>query len=168
MASAEIPVTEKLPLALPGLARALVSAGKLDIRAAEDIYRKSQTGRASFIAELTGTGAVSAADLAHILSSAFGAPLLDLNAIDPQRLPKHLLDDKLCQQYRIIVLGKRNNRLIVATADPSDQQAAEKIKFASQMGVDWVIAEYDKLLRMVEAIAVNATETIDNIVDAEF
>ena len=168
MASAEIPVTEKLPLALPGLARALVSAGKLDIRAAEDIYRKSQTGRASFIAELTGTGAVSAADLAHILSSAFGAPLLDLNAIDPRRLPKHLLDDKLCQQYRIIVLGKRNNRLIVATADPSDQQAAEKIKFASQMGVDWVIAEYDKLLRMVEAIAANAAETIDNIVGAEF
>ncbi len=168
MASAELPVLEKLPLALPGLARALVSAGKLDIRAAEDIYRKSQTGRASFIAELTGTGAVSAADLAHILSSAFGAPLLDLNAIDPQRLPKHLLDDKLCQQYRIIVLGKRNNRLIVATADPSDQQAAEKIKFASQMGVDWVIAEYDKLLRMVEAIAVNAAETIDNIVGAEF
>ena len=168
MASAELPVLEKLPLALPGLARALVSAGKLDIRAAEDIYRKSQTGRASFIAELTGTGAVSAADLAHILSSAFGAPLLDLNAIDPRRLPKHLLDDKLCQQYRIIVLGKRNNRLIVATADPSDQQAAEKIKFASQMGVDWVIAEYDKLLRMVEAIAANAAETIDNIVGAEF
>jgi type IV pilus assembly protein PilB len=67
-----------------------------------------------------------------------------------------------------VVLSKRNNRLIVATADPSDQQAAEKIKFASQMGVDWVIAEYDKLSRMVEAAAVSAAETIDNIVGAEF
>jgi type IV pilus assembly protein PilB len=79
------------------------------------------------------------------MSSAFGAPLLDLDAIDTQRLPRNLLDTKICQAYRVVVLSKRNNRLIVATADPSDQQAAEKIKFATQMGVDWIIAEYDKL-----------------------
>jgi len=168
MAAAEFPVKESLPIALPGLARALVSAGKLDGKTAEEIYRKSQNGKASFIAELTGSGAVSPSDLAHILSSAFGAPLLDLNAIDPQRLPKDLLDAKLCQQYRIMVLSKRNNRLIVATADPSDHQAAEKIKFASQMGVDWVIAEYDKLSRLVEAVAVSAAESIDTIVGVEF
>jgi type IV pilus assembly protein PilB len=53
----------------------------------------------------------------------------------------------------VVVLSKRNNRLIVATADPSDQEAAEKIKFSTQMGVDWVIAEYDKLSKMVEASA---------------
>ncbi len=168
MAAAEPLAKESLQIALPGLARALISAGKLVAKTAEQIYQKSQSGRTSFIAELTGTGAVSAGDLAHTLSSAFGAPLLDLNAIDPQRLPKDLLDQKLCQAYRIVVLGKRNNRLIVATADPSDQQAVEKIKFASQMGVDWVIAEYDKLSRMVEAAAVSASETIDSIVGAEF
>jgi len=171
MAAAELPVKENTQIALPGLARALVSAGKLPAKTAEDIYQKSLNGRTSFIAELTGSGAVSAADLAHTLSSAFGAPLLDLDAIDHQRLPKDLLDPKLCQAYRIVVLSKRNNRLIVATADPSDQQAVEKIKFASQMGVDWVIAEYDKLSRMIEAAAVSASETLNNIVgggDFEF
>jgi type IV pilus assembly protein PilB len=168
MAAADPLVKESSPIALPGLARALISAGKLASKTAEEIYQKSQSSRTSFIAELTGTGAVSAADLAHTLSNAFGAPLLDLDAIDQQRLPKDLLDPKLCQAYRIVVLSKRSNRLIVATADPSDQQAVEKIKFASQMGVDWVIAEYDKLSRMVEAAAVSAAETIDNIVGAEF
>ncbi|QGW83991.1 type IV-A pilus assembly ATPase PilB [Variovorax paradoxus] len=171
MAAAELPVKENTQIALPGLARALVSAGKLPAKTAEDIYQKSLSSRTSFIAELTGSGAVSAADLAHTLSSAFGAPLLDLDAIDHQRLPKDLLDPKLCLAYRIVVLSKRNNRLIVATADPSDQQAVEKIKFASQMGVDWVIAEYDKLSRMIEAAAVSASETLNNIVgggDFEF
>jgi type IV pilus assembly protein PilB len=168
MAAAEPLIKESSSIALPGLARALISAGKLPSKTAEDIYQKSLSGRSSFIAELTGTGAVSAADLAHTLSSAFGAPLLDLDAIDPQRLPKDLLDSKLCQAYRVVVLSKRNNRLIVATADPSDQQAAEKIKFASQMGVDWVVAEYDKLSRMIEAAAASAAETIDSIVGAEF
>ncbi|MEZ0247544.1 MAG: type IV-A pilus assembly ATPase PilB, partial [Methylophilaceae bacterium] len=155
-------------MALPGLARALISAGKLGQKSAEDISRKAQANRNSFIAELTGSGAVSASDLAHTMSSAFGAPLLDLDAIDLLRLPKNLLDAKICQAYRVVVLSKRNNRLIVATADPSDQQAAEKIKFATQMGVDWIIAEYDKLSKMVETSTTTATETMDNIIGEDF
>lgn len=155
-------------MALPGLARALISAGKLGQKSAEELARKAQTKRTSFIAELTGSGAVSAADLAHTMSTSFGAPLLDLDAVDLQRLPKNVLDPKMCQALRVVVVSKRNNRLIVATADPSDQQAAEKIKFATQMGVDWIIAEYDKLTRMVEAGATTATEAMDSIVGDDF
>jgi type IV pilus assembly protein PilB len=155
-------------MALPGLGRALVSAGKLGQKAAEDLYRKAQSGRTSFIAELTGSGAVSASDLAHTMSVAFAAPLLDLDAIDVQRLPSGLLDAKICADYRIVVLSKRNNRLMVATADPADQQASEKIKFATQMGVDWVIAEYDKLSKLVEAQSTSVNDTMDNIIGGDF
>jgi type IV pilus assembly protein PilB len=157
-------------MALPGLGRALVAAGKLGQKAAEDLYKKAQSSRSSFIAELTSSGAVSAADMAHTIANAFAAPLLDLDAIDAERLPKGLLDPKICSDYRIVVLSKRSNRLIVATADPADQQAVEKIKFATQMGVDWVIAEYDKLSKLVEAQGTTANEAMDNIVggDIEF
>src|SRR4051794_16660997 len=162
------PITEASALALPGLGRALVSAGKLGQKAAEDIYRKAKANRTSFIAELTGSGAVSAADLAHTMSTAFGAPVLDLDAIDTHRLPKGLLDGRICQDFRIVVLSKRNNRLICATADPSDQAAAEKIKFATQMGVDWIISEYDKLTKMVEALGTSTTEAMDSIIGDDF
>jgi len=162
------PASEATSLALPGIARALVSAGKLGQKSAEELYRKAQAARSSFVAELTGSGAVSAADLAHTMSVAFGAPLLDLDSVDVQRLPKNLLEPKLCQQFRVVVLSKRNNRLIVATADPSDQQAADRIKFATQMGVDWVIAEYDKLTKMVEASATSATQAMESIVGEDF
>ena len=171
MAAIDSTSRETSTTALPGLGRALVLAGKLGQKTAEDIYRKAQTSRTSFIAELTGSGVVSAYDLAHTMSTAFAAPLVDLDAIDPHRLPKDLLDGKICQDYRIVVLSKRNSRLIVATADPSDQQAAEKIKFATQLGVDWVIAEYDKLLKLVTANATTAAEAMDNIMgggDFEF
>jgi type IV pilus assembly protein PilB len=94
--------------------------------------------------------------------------LLDLEAIDVQRLPKGLLDTKICATYRIVVLSKRNNRLIVATADPSDQEAAEKIKFSTQMGVDWVIAEYDKLSKLVEASNTTASEAMESIIGDDF
>ncbi|MGV8803967.1 MAG: type IV-A pilus assembly ATPase PilB [Polaromonas sp.] len=153
---------------LPGLGRVLVAARKLEQRAAEDIFRKAQGGRTSFIAELMSSGAVSASDLAHTMSTAFAAPLLDLEAIDLQRLPAGLLDGKLCQTYRLVVLSKRNNRLLVATADPSDQEAAEKIKFSTQMSVDWVIAEYDKLSRLLDASSTTAAEALQNIVGEDF
>ncbi len=153
---------------LPGLGRTLVLAGKLRQQLAEEIFHKAQSKRSSFIAELTGSGAVSAADLAHTLSLAFAVPLIDLDAVDLQRLPKGLLDRKICQDYRLVVLGKRQNRLIVATADPTDQQASEKIKFSTQQNVDWVIAEYDKLLKVVSTSATTASESIDDIVGEDF
>ncbi|MBA4112415.1 MAG: type IV-A pilus assembly ATPase PilB [Verminephrobacter sp.] len=161
MAAVDSAQKDSASVALPGLGRALISAGKLTQKTAEDIYRKSQLSRTSFIAELTGTGAVSAADLAHTVSSVFGAPLLDLNAIDPQRLPRDLLDAKICLAYRVVVLSKRNNRLIVATADPTDQEAAEKIKFTTQMGVDWIIAEFDKLSKLIEASGKSVSDNLE-------
>jgi type IV pilus assembly protein PilB len=168
MAAVDTAINQPPSMALPGLGRALVIAGKLGQKAAEDIFRKAQTGRTSFIAELTGSGAVSAFDLAHTMSTAFAAPLLDLDAIDIQRLPKGLLDTKICATYRIVVLSKRNNRLIVATADPSDQEAAEKIKFSTQMGVDWVIAEYDKLSKLSETSNTSASEAMESIIGDDF
>nr|WP_315225949.1 type IV-A pilus assembly ATPase PilB [uncultured Albidiferax sp.] len=168
MAAVEPFTKESSTVALPGLGRVLISAGKLGQRAAEDIYRKAQSNRASFIAELMSSGAVSPSDLAHTMSTAFAAPLLDIDAVDRNRLPKDLLDAKICQAYRVVVLSKRNNRLIVATADPSDQEAAEKIKFSTQLGVDWIIAEYDKLSRMVDANAVTTGEAMDNIIGGDF
>lgn len=145
-----------------------MSAGKLGQKAAEDIFLKAQVSRNSFIAELTGSGAVSAFDLAHIMSTSFAAPLVDMDAVDMQHLPKGLLDTKICRSCRIVVLGKRNNRLIVATADPSDQSVAEQIKFSTQLGVDWIIAEYDKLSRLVDISGATASDAIENIVGEDF
>lgn len=155
-------------MALPGLGRALVFAGKLAQKAAEDLYKKAQSSRTSFFSELAKSGMVSASDIAHTMSTAYAAPLIDLDAVDKDRLPKNLLDGKICTDYRIVVLSKRNNRLQVATADPADQQAAEKIKFATQMGVDWVIAEHDKLTKLVERQNTSAAEKMDNIIGGDF
>ncbi len=168
MAAVDIPATGSASIALPGLAHVLVSAGKLSAKAAEEIYRKSITNKSAFVGELIGSGALTAYDLAHTMSTAFSVPLVDLDALDISRLPKGLLDAKICKDYRIAVLNKRNNRLLVATSDPSDQKASEKIKFATQMGVDWVVAEYSKLVRLVDASTETTTETMEHIIGGDF
>ena len=168
MATADTPTVETAGPALPGMARALVSAGKLSQKLAEEIYRKAQGSRSSFMVELTNSGAVSPMDLAYTLSKAYSVPLLDLDAIDKQRLPKNLIDAKLCQDFRLVVLSKRSNRLIAATADPSDPEAAEKIKFATQLGVDWVIVEHDKLSALLAASSATATQALEGIMGDDF
>ena len=155
-------------MALPGLARALIGAGVLTQRQAETLYAQAQARQTGFITELIGSQSVSPRDLAHVMSVAFAAPLIDLDAVDPQRLPHGLLDPKTCQQYRVVPLGRRGNRLSVATADPSDLQAAEKIKFETQLSVDWIIAEVDKLGKLVEAFTASAQQVIDQIVGQTF
>ncbi|MDR2991413.1 MAG: type IV-A pilus assembly ATPase PilB [Burkholderiaceae bacterium] len=135
---------------LPGVARALVRAGKLTQEVAETVNQNARAQRRNFIAELTESGTVSASDLAHILAEAFATPLIDISAIDPLRLRQDLIEPKICLDYRVWPLAKRNGRLLVATADPSNHEAAEQIKFATQLGVEWIVGEYDKLIKLID------------------
>lgn len=155
--------------AIAGLARALIAAGKLPVATAEEIAQKAQASSQPFVAQLIASGAMSAADLAHHISAIFGIPLLDLDALDANHLPKDLLDAKLCASYKVLPLAKRGTRLIMATADPTNKEADEKIKFTTQLGVDWLIAEYDKLQRLVEQANKTTAQALDSFSsDADF
>ena len=93
MSAVDTAKRETSTVALPGLGRALILAGKLGQKSAEDIYRKASSGRTSFIAELTGSGAVSASDLAHTMSTAYAAPLIDLDALEGNLVAGQQLHD---------------------------------------------------------------------------
>ena len=118
-------------------------AGKLSSKAAEDLARSARERKISFIGAVIASGAVSAFDLAHTLSTALALPLVDLAAVDLERLPKGLVDGKLATQYQIVMLARRGNRLFIGGADPTDQEAVERIKFATQLSPEWVVVEYD-------------------------
>jgi type IV pilus assembly protein PilB len=153
---------------LSGVARVLVNAGKLNGKTAEDLTKGARERKTSFVAAVISAGAVKPDDLAHTLSSALALPLLDLNAVDAQRLPRNLVDQKIASQYQLIVLGKRGNRLFIGAADPTDQEAVERIKFATQLTPEWVIVEYDKLMRQLEAQGTSANEVLETLASADF
>ena len=154
--------------ALSGVARVLVHAGKLNAKIAEDLVRSSKDKRSSFVSSVIAAGAVSPSDLAHTLSAALALPLLDLSSVDPQRLPRNVIDGKLSAQYQVMVLGKRGNRLFIGGADPTDQEAVERIKFATQLSPEWVIVEHDKLSRMLENAGVTASESLEAMSSGDF
>ena len=143
-------------------------AGKLSSKAAEDLAKSARERKISFIAAVIASGAVSAADLAHTLSTSLALPLVDLAAVDIDRLPKGLVDIKLTAQYQLVLLGRRGNRLFIGGADPTDQEAVERIKFATQLSPEWVIVEYDKLARLMEVQGNTANETLEALTAEDF
>ena len=162
------PLAESTPNTLTGVARVLVTAGKLDAKTAEDISKSAKEQKKGFVPVLIASGAIKAADLAHTLSKALAVPVLDLATIDVQRLPKGVIDNKLAAQYQVMVLSKRGNRLFVAGADPTDQEAIERIKFATQLTPEWVIVEYDKLTKLLEGQTASAEEQLTALASADF
>ncbi|QXZ09907.1 type IV-A pilus assembly ATPase PilB [Comamonas sp. Y33R10-2] len=149
------------PIAIPGLGRALISAGKVSQQAAEAAVKKAATNRTPFITELSQSGEISALEIAETISTMFSTPLLDVNAIDTLKLPHELLDPKISNTYRVLALSKRGNRITVATADPTQQEAAEQIKFNTQLLVDWVVVEADKLQKLIDQTSKSVSESLD-------
>ncbi|MEO0002694.1 MAG: type pilus assembly ATPase PilB, partial [Pseudomonadota bacterium] len=109
-----------------------------------------------------------AADLAHTLSTSLAIPLLDLDAVDASRLPLNLIDTRTSQQYQVVVLGKRGSRLFVGGSDPTDQEAVDRIKFATQLTPEWVLVEHDKLQRVLENKSNNPNEALESVSGSEF
>ncbi|KQW00114.1 type IV-A pilus assembly ATPase PilB [Rhizobacter sp. Root1221] len=153
---------------LSGVARVLVHAGKLNAKTAEDLVKSAKEKKVSFISSVIAGGAITPADLAHTLSHALAMPVMDINAVDLQRLPRNVIDVKLATQYQVLVLGKRGNRLFIGGSDPTDQEAVERIKFATQLSPEWVILEHDKLAKVLESAGISAAESLDNIVGGDF
>ena len=152
--------------ALTGLARALVQQGKLRPDRAENFARKATQANTQFIDELVGSADVTgltSSVIAKFAADTFGHPLLDLGAVDIEQLPKDIIDRKLIASLRVLALRKRGNRLAVAVSDPTNTHALDQIKFQTQLAIDVVVVEHDKLMRHVEAQAQSVAQALDTM-----
>jgi type IV pilus assembly protein PilB len=155
---------------LTGLARALVQQGKLRPDRAENFARKALQSNTQFIDELIGSTEVTGlnpAAVAKFAADTFGHPLLDLAAVDHEQLPRDIIDRKLVGSLRVVALRKRGNRLAVAMSDPTNLQALDQIKFQTQLALDIVVVEHDKLMRLVDANAQTAAQAIESLAGGE-
>jgi type IV pilus assembly protein PilB len=158
--------------ALPGLARALVQAGRLTLPQADGLQKKAAADKTGFIDTLLGAGAIDAPGLAVFCAETFGYPLLDLSTFSTESLPANAIDARLMQTQRVVALAKRGNKLSVALSDPTNTQALDQIKFQSEASVEPVIVAHDTLLALLAGLSKNAEQSISELVgddaDIEF
>ena len=144
---------------ISGLARALAQHGVMSEAEAEALQTQSQSSGVPFVEQVLSGKRLSAQQLAVFASRAFGVPLLDLAGFDADQISKEYFDTRLAQTRRVLPLHKRGNRLYVATSDPANLQALDEVRFKTNLVVEPVVVEDDKLgiaiAKLVEASGAN-------------
>ena len=142
---------------LTGIARQLVSHDLLTQEQAQTAVNACSKKRTNLVQHLVENKIVKAVDLAAVAGADFGFPIIDVAAVELQQDLLKAVGLAAIKKHKIIPLWRRDRRLFVAIADPTNLQAQDEIKFATGAQVDMVVAEYDKLLVAVE----NAGEALD-------
>ncbi len=145
---------------LSGLARRLVRDELLSEEAASKALEAAKKENLPLPFFLVNSGSVGADVLASAASEEFGTPFIDLIAIDPQIIPKGLVDTKLIQKHNVLPVFKRGNRLYVAVSDPTNLHALDEIKFNTGLTTEALLTQADKLQTAVEQFLTAEEETL--------
>lgn len=118
----------------------------------------ANSSKISFITQLLQSRKLTALQVAHAASQAFGFPLLDLNAISPEELPSKSINAQLMQSARAMALHSRGNTLFVGLSDPVNLHALDELQFQTGKTLVPVIVEDDKLGKWIDKL-VEASDT---------
>ena len=152
---------------ISGLARALAQHGVMSESEAEALQSQSQTAGISFAEQVLSGKRLSAQQLAVFASRAFGVPLLDLSCFDLDQVNREYFDTRMAQTRRVMPLHKRGNRLYVATSDPANLQALDEVRFKTNLVVEPVVVEDDKLAQAIGKLAESMGATLKDIAALE-
>jgi type IV pilus assembly protein PilB len=93
-------------------------------------------------------------EIAVAAAHEFGVPLLDLDAVELDLDIVRLVSEKLLSKHRVLPLLQRGKRLYIAVGDPTNLHALDEIKFQTNLRVEPVVAEQDKLEDRVARVGV--------------
>ena len=137
--------TPATSLSVSGLARALVQQKVLTQLEMETMASQAKTTGIAFVEQFLMSRKMTALELGLFAAEKFGVPLFDLAAIDPNALAKEYFDVKQANAQRILPLHMRGKRLFVAVSDPTNLKALDDIRFKTNLQVEPVLVEDDKL-----------------------
>ncbi|MDQ2916784.1 MAG: type IV-A pilus assembly ATPase PilB [Pseudomonadota bacterium] len=152
---------------ISGLARALAQHGVMSEPEAEALQLQSQSSGVSFVEQVLSGKRLSAHQLAVFASRAFGVPLLDLTGFDFDQINREYFDTRIAQTRRVLPLHKRGNRLYVATSDPANLQALDEVRFKTNLIVEPVVVEDDKLAQAIAKIVESTGTTLKEMAALE-
>ena len=134
---------------LQGLPQRLVADGLVSDAAMLDAVSVARERRVSIVSYLVEYNLADAREIAIAASLEFGAPLLDLDALQPDLEILRLVSEKIVRKHRVLPLVKRGKRLFLAISDPTNLHALDEVKFATGLSVEAIVVEEDKLDKLL-------------------
>jgi len=126
-----------------------------DATSANEAAKKEKKSISLYLVE---NNKIPANKIAMVGGQEFGLPILDLDAIDPESIPKDLVDDKLIKKHHALPLYKRGNRLYIAISDPTNLIATDEIKFHTGINTEAILVEADKLTVFIDKLLNDADD----------
>ena len=160
-------VTSANLMGITGIARRLVLDGAMDeatARNAMDAATKDRIPLATYIADKK---LANPAALAAAYSMEFGIPLVDSLAVDPGQSAIRLVKEDLIRKHQVLPLLKRGGRLFVGVADPTNHAALEEIKFHTNLAVEPILIDSERLKRSIDGWLEAAEDLTDGMSDAD-
>lgn len=140
-----------------GIALRLVQEGLVTEQAMQNALAQAQQEKANLIAYLVDNKVAAADKIAWLIAREFGDPLIDLDALNPEYIPKTAVEEKIIREFNILPVFQRGNRLFVAMSDPTRADALDALRFGTRMMVETVVAEHTKIKSTIEKIFSNST-----------
>ena len=154
-------------MGITGIARRLVLDGAMDETTARKVMDAATGERVPLATFIADKKLVPPAALAAAHSLEFGMPLIDPLAIDPTQSAIAIVKEELLRKHQILPLHKRGSRLFVGIADPTDNRALEEIKFHTNLTVEPILVDADRIRRCLD-LWLEAAETMaDAVADAD-
>lgn len=135
---------------ITGIARRLVLDGVLEEQPARDAMAAATAERKPLPQYLVEKKLVTALQLAAANSVEFGIPIFDIEALDPAQSGIKLVSEELIRKHEALPLFKRGNRLFVGIAEPTNTRALDDIKFQTNLVVEPVLVDADRIQRMID------------------
>jgi type IV pilus assembly protein PilB len=132
-----------------GLPQRLVTDGLVPESVMADALNGARERRQAIVTYLVEYNLADPREIAIAASQEFGAPLLDLDSIQPDFEIVRLVSEKTLRRHRVLPLVKRGKRLFVAVSDPTNLYALDEVKFATGLSIEAIVVEEDKLERML-------------------
>ena len=143
-------VTSTNLVGITGIARRLVLDGVLEETNAREALDKASAARKPIAEYLREQKLVTSGQLAAANSIEFGMPVFDPTVMDGSQSAIKLVSEELLAKHHILPLYKRGARLFVGTPDPTNTYALDEVKFHTNLVVEPILMDEDKLRRCVE------------------
>ena len=160
-------VTSANLMGITGIARRLVLDGALDEAAARKAMDAATAEKQPLAAYLAERRLVTPAAIAAANSIEFGMPLVDALALDPAQSAIALVKEELLRKHQVLPLFKRGSRLFVGTSDPTDHQALDELKFHTNLAVEPILVDADRIKRCLDQWLEVAEAMADEMAESE-
>ncbi|QJQ99386.1 type IV-A pilus assembly ATPase PilB [Halomonas sp. PGE1] len=146
---------------LRGLAWRLVADERISHAAAVRAEEEAREGEVSLLEHVIDTGLVSARQATLSAAWEYGLPMMDLDAIRPETLPRaDAFPEKILRKLKVLPLVQRGHRLTVAVPFPSTLALLDELQFATGLTPEGVLAPVDQLGPVLESYLASSEKSM--------